>query len=106
MGSVRMYVPLTIATPRTIATAVRLARSLRPSSPLSATPINARPSVSLQRAHHLEHLRCAGGAELLDDLAVGDEEGAIGDRRRARVVRDHHDRLPVGPRGEAQPVED
>ena len=37
--SVRTYVPLTIATPRTIASAVRKARSLRPASPLSATDI-------------------------------------------------------------------
>ena len=37
--SVRMYVPLTMATPSTIASAVRMVRSLRPSSPLRATPI-------------------------------------------------------------------
>ncbi len=37
--SVRTYVPLIIATPSTIATAVSAARSLRPSRPLRATPI-------------------------------------------------------------------
>ena len=37
--SVRTYVPLTIATPRTIAIAVSAARSLRPSNPFSATRI-------------------------------------------------------------------
>ena len=39
--SVRTNVPLAIATPSTIAVAVRAARSLRPSSPLSATLSNA-----------------------------------------------------------------
>ena len=39
--SVRTYVPLIIATPSTIATAVSAARSLRPSRPLSATPITS-----------------------------------------------------------------
>jgi hypothetical protein len=40
--SVRTYVPLIIATPRTIAIAVRAARSLRPSRPRTATRITAR----------------------------------------------------------------
>src|SRR5919106_711555 len=39
MVSVRTYVPLTMATPRTIANAVSTARSLRPARPRSATPI-------------------------------------------------------------------
>ena len=36
-----------------------------------------------------------GGAEVLDDQAVGEEEDAVGDRGRARVVRDHDGRLAV-----------
>ncbi len=40
--SVRMYVPLIIPTPRTIAIAVRTARSLRPARPRRATLITLR----------------------------------------------------------------
>ena len=39
--SVRTYVPLTIATPSTMAIAVSVALSLRPRRPLSATRITA-----------------------------------------------------------------
>ena len=41
--SVRTYVPDTIATPSTIANAVRSARSFRPARPLSATLITGIP---------------------------------------------------------------
>ena len=34
-----------------------------------------------------------GARKLLDDVAVGEEEDAVGDRRRAGVVSDHHRRL-------------
>ena len=54
--SVKTYVPLTIATPSTIAIAVSAARSFRPASPLSATRINARSTV----------------ADRLDDLVFAD----------------------------------
>ena len=40
--SVKTYVPLTIATPSTIAIAVSAARSFLPASPLSETRINSR----------------------------------------------------------------
>src|SRR5437879_1648433 len=101
-----MYVPLTIATPSTIAIAVSAARSLRPSSPLSATPINAPALPSLQCAYDLEHVRGARRVEPPDDLAVGEEQHPVGDRRAARVVGDHHYRLLVGLRGDAQEVKD
>jgi hypothetical protein len=39
MVSVRTYVPLIIATPRTMAIAVSAARSFRPARPLRATAI-------------------------------------------------------------------
>ena len=45
--SVRTYVPLTIATPRTIAIAVRAALSLRPRRPLRATRITAALTCSM-----------------------------------------------------------
>ncbi len=35
---------------------------------------------------------------LLDDHAVGEEEDAVGDRGRARIVGDHHGRLAVARR--------
>ena len=44
--------------------------------------------------------------QLLDDLPVGEEQDPVGDRRGARVVGHHHDRLAVGLRGVAQQVED
>ena len=45
--SVRTYVPLTIATPSTIANAVSAVRSFRPSRPLSANLVTLRPRSSL-----------------------------------------------------------
>ena len=80
--------PLTIATPRTIASAVRTARSLRPSRPLNATASRAN---LLERPQDLVLDRAA---ELLDDQAVGEEQNPVGDRGRPRVVGHHHHRLP------------
>src|SRR5947208_1427642 len=71
--SVRMYVPLTIATPMTIAIAVSEARTLRPSRPFSATRITATAPALVERAHHLEHACRGGVAQLVDDQAVGQE---------------------------------
>ena len=100
--SVRTKLPLIIATPSTIANAVSIARSLRPSSPLRATPIiDAVTSWSASR------ISCeVGRAEVLDDQAVGEEEDAVGDRCRVRVVGDHHGRLAVARDGLAQERED
>ena len=70
--------PLTIATPSTIAIAVSAARSLRPSSPLSAT-----------RRHRLQAWLITSSTspglalgELLDDQPVGEEQDPVGDRTR------------------------
>ena len=48
--SVKMNVALTIPVPSTIASAVRMARVLRPSSPLSATAIIVRSPPAWRRA--------------------------------------------------------
>src|SRR5205085_1468993 len=103
-----MYVPLTIATPRTIAIAVSVALSFRPSSPLMATRVMGRASPSrlgrvrqeqqssrLERAHDLEHLSGARTRQLLDDEAVREEQDPLGDRRSARLVGHHHDCLLI-----------
>src|ERR1700760_2334951 len=87
--SVRTNVPATSATPRTIATAVRAALSRRVASPLSATR-----STALQVLHGVDDLVLVGAGEVTDELAVREEEEAIGDGRRLGVVGDHHHRLP------------
>src|SRR5207248_5090471 len=94
-----------MATPMTTAMAVRLARSLRPSRPLSATRVISVAPWSLEGAHHLEHLLGAGLAQLTGDAPVGQEQDVIGDRRRAGLVRDHHDRLVIGLGRLAQQLE-
>src|SRR5437588_3698761 len=85
-----------MATPMTTAMTVRLARSLRPSRPLSATRVISVPPRSLERAHHLEHLLGARLGQLTGDTAVGQEHDAVGDHRCAGLVRYHHDRLVIG----------
>ena len=92
--SVRTYVPLTMATPSTIAIAVSAVRSLRPEQPLQREPRHAAviaPSPRGPRAR----LR---SRQLRHDQAVGEEEDAVGDRGGARLVGDHHRRLPVARR--------
>ena len=65
-------------------------RTLRPRRPLSAKRVtSARPRPSPRRSR-----AALAPAELPDDAAVGEVEDAVGDRRRARLVGDHHDRLP------------
>ena len=61
--SVKMKVALTIPMPSTIASAVRMARVLRPSSPLSATAIIVRSPPAWPRA-----LPPPSSADFLDDL--------------------------------------
>ncbi len=94
--------PLTIDTPMTIASAVSSARTLRPASPLSATRDHRRVDL-LER---LEDLVGAAARQVAHDLAVGEEQDAVGDRRRMRVVRDHHGRLAELVDGVAQQPED
>src|ERR1700755_1682033 len=94
MESVSTYVPATRATPRMIASAVRVARSRRDANPLSATRNTAgRSARSGERLHGVDDLGLAGAAHLPDDPPVGQEQDAVGDRGGAGVVRDHDDRL-------------
>src|SRR5581483_2915377 len=89
--SVRTNVPLIVAIPRMIANAVRTVRSFRPQRPRSATDLTpSRPADLLHRGDDLVRV---GARQLLDDVAVREEEDPVGDRGRARVVRDHHRRL-------------
>ena len=92
--SVRTKLPLIIATPRTIANAVSAARSLRPSSPLRATPIIGRSPPRAPRGSRASSTR----PRSLTIGAVGEEEDAVGDRRCVGVVRDHDRRLAVARR--------
>ena len=87
--SVRTNVPLTIATPITTANAVSSARTLRPGEALQRDGDHRRG----HRLQRLEDLVRARAAEVADDVAVGEEQHAVGDRRGVRVVRDHHGRL-------------
>ena len=89
--SVKIRVPLTNATPSTIANVLISSRSLRPSRLLSAALIMRRG----HPGHDLEHLLLAGLAHLVDDPAVGEEHHPVGVRRRHRVVGHHHHGLPV-----------
>src|SRR5207247_2034413 len=83
--SVRTKVPQIIATPSTIASAVRKDRKRRVARPLRATPVIVLPAELLHRREHLLRRR---GFDLAHDQAVREEEDAIGDRGGARVVRD------------------
>jgi hypothetical protein len=76
---VSTYVPLTIATPRTIASAVSAARSFRPARPFSATLNTLR----VQALHDGENLGRGYFRSVLDDQPVGEEEHAVGDRSGA-----------------------
>src|SRR5690242_16337864 len=91
MVSVRTIVPDMNATPSITARAVSANRSLWASSPLIVT----RRMVLL--AGVLDAIDDGLGRralELVDDLAVGEEDDAIGVTGGDGVVRDHHDRLP------------
>src|ERR1700729_3275148 len=100
--SVSTKVPATRATPRTIATAVSAARRRRVASPLSATWSTARS----EALHGVDDLVLVGAGEVLDDLAVRQEQEPVGDGRRLGVVGDHHHRLPHGVDRAAQQAED
>src|ERR1700712_3534003 len=87
--SVRMNVPETKATPSTIDMAVRASLSLCPNTfRVAAFSISRSPTLRVEALHALQdHVRGWAG-HLVDDLAVGEEEHAVGVRRRARVVGD------------------
>ena len=82
--------PLTMATPSTIAIAVSAVRSLRPRRP-SEREGDHRAAISSIASP----ISCwVAPGELADDATVGEEEDAVGDRSGPRFVGDHHDRLP------------
>ena len=87
--SVRTKLPLTSATPTTIASAVRAVRSLRPS-----IRGGRRWSLSRHLLQRAQDPRGRAALEIADDGAVGEDEHAVGRGRGARVVGDHDRRLP------------
>src|SRR3954453_4226090 len=92
--SVRMNVPVTIATPSTIAIAVSAGRSLRPKRPARATfSMAKRLRASRDAVHRGQDLRRLAPCELVGDDSVGEEHDPVGDRAHGGVVGDHHVRL-------------
>ena len=91
--------PLTIATPSTIAIAVSAARSLRESSP------RARLWSRLEGVHHREHVPAVASVSSLtiSPSAMNRILSAIAARGH---LGDHHDRLSVCERGVAEQSED
>src|ERR1700677_4348606 len=87
--SVRTNVPAMNVTPRTMESAVSAKRSLCASSPLMVT----RHTSGAQTADALQDGLGCGVTHLVDDVAVGEEDDAVGVGRAAGVVGDHHDRL-------------
>ena len=92
--------PAIIATPSSTAIAVSAERSLR----VGRAPGGPEP-ITRQRLQVVEDLVLRRALVVVDDLAVGQEQDRVGDRRRARVVGDHHDRLAELVDGAAQQVE-
>src|SRR5665811_2251289 len=93
-----------MATPSTIAMAVRLERSLRVRSPRKVIRIiGLSPPDLLDRLLDLFRSRLR---QLPDDCAVAEEEDAIGDRGHACVVSDHDDRLSERLDRVVQEIED
>src|SRR4051812_29366826 len=86
MVSESTNVPETKATPSVTAATVSSRRSLLVSRLRSETRSTSRP----QPAHDLEDPLAGRLWELLDDLAVDQEHDAVGVRRGAGVVGDHH----------------
>src|SRR5512133_2720820 len=90
--SVSTSVPATNPTPRTTASAVSSSRSLRARRLL----IVARSTrLLLQRFHPIEDFLRGRLEHLVDDPPVGEEHDAVGVASGRRVVRHHHDRLPM-----------
>ena len=87
--------PLTIATPITIASEVSDEPELAPEQVLQRDP-DHEAGATVKLVHRLQHLGGCRAFLVEHDQAVGEVEDPVGDRGRARVVRDHHDRLPVG----------
>src|SRR5580700_5229770 len=88
--SVRTNVPAMNVTPITMASAVRASRNLCASNPLMVTRHMSGP----QRPDALEHRVGRGLRQLVDDVAVRQEDDPVGVGRPVRIVGDHDDRLP------------
>src|SRR6478735_9290532 len=80
-------VPAMNATLINTASAVSRKRTLCAASPLRAT----FHSSAAQTVHLVEDRLRRRCSQLFDDLAVGEEDDAIGVGRGSGVVRDHHD---------------
>src|SRR6478609_3961642 len=99
MALVKTIEPATNATPSTIANAESSRRSLRAKRLRQVTRHTSGAFAGRRRLargallHLVQQLLAVGAAELVDDLAVGEEDHPIGVRRRHRVVGHHHDGL-------------
>ena len=97
IASVKISEPATNATPSTIANALRSSRSLRATRLRQVTLSIAqapRPPAELAKLRHpLEHPLGRRVAHLVDDLAVGEEDHAVGVAGGDRVVGHHDDGL-------------
>src|SRR5580692_4343877 len=87
--SVRTNVPAMNVTPSTMASAVRASRSLCASNPLMVTRHMSGP----QRPDALQHRVGGRLRQFVDDVAVGEENHAVGVGGPMGVVRHHHDGL-------------
>src|SRR5687767_5410787 len=98
-------------TPRTIPAAVRSARARRARTCRSASEENERIALppgplGLERGERLRHALARSALDLADHAPVAQEDDAVGDRRDAGVVGDHHDGLPLGVAQLAQELQD
>src|SRR5271154_4081185 len=85
--SVRTNVPAMNVTPRTMESAVNARRSLCASSPLMVP----RHTSGAESADALQDGLGCGVPHLVDDVAVGEEDDAVGVGRPAGVVGHLHD---------------
>src|SRR6478672_1107288 len=96
--------PTTKATPRAIANVLISRRTLRASRLL-----HTARSTSVHRlggGHPRDDLLALGVVQLVDDAAVGQEDDAVGVRRRHRVVRHHDHGLGMVVDAASQELED
>src|SRR5271166_4642644 len=96
--SVRTNVPAMNVTPSTMASAVRTSRSLCASNPLTVT----RHMSGSQGPDALQHQVRGRLGQLVDDVAVGQEDDAVGVGGPVRVVGHHDDGLAELRDGTAQ----
>src|SRR3954451_21090893 len=113
MVSVRISEPARNATPSAIDAVVRMTRSLCASIPrmVAVNMAVSSPGASCSRrpsrpSGRTSRRRCGRRVgHLVDDVAVGEEQHAVGIRRRDWVVRHHDDGLTAGAYGALQEAE-